>query len=71
MMTSRAVTRKTNETDVYVSLVMYGVQGNADDAVNALLSGNLAYDPDARCDHHDHQEDHECGNHGCGGNCHE
>ena len=24
MMTSRAVTRKTNETDVYVSLVMYG-----------------------------------------------
>ena len=48
-----------------------GVQGNADNAVNALLAGNLAYDPDARCDHHDHQEDHECGNHGCGGNCHE
>ena len=48
-----------------------GVQGNADNAVNALLAGNLAYDPDAKCDHHDHQEDHECGNHGCGGNCHE
>ena len=48
-----------------------GVQGNADDAVNALLSGNLAYDPDAKCDHHDHEEGHECGNHGCGGgNCH-
>ena len=27
-----------------------GVQGNADDAVNALLNGNLAYDPDAKCD---------------------
>ena len=49
-----------------------GVQGNADDAVNALLSGNLAYDPDAKCDHHDHEAGHECGNHGCGGgNCHE
>ena len=48
-----------------------GVQGNADDAVNALLSGNLAYDPDAKCDHHDHEAEHECGNHGCGGgNCH-
>jgi predicted Fe-Mo cluster-binding NifX family protein len=48
-----------------------GVQGNADDAVNALLAGTLAYDPDAKCDHHDHQEGHECGNHGGGGgNCH-
>ena len=51
---------------------LYGsVQGNADDAVNALLAGNLAYDPDAKCDHHEHHEDQECGNHGCGsGNCH-
>ena len=49
-----------------------GVQGNADDAVNALLSGNLAYDPDAKCDHHDHEAGRDCGNHGCGGgNCHE
>ena len=45
-----------------------GVQGNADHAVNALLSGNLAYDPDAKCDHHDHEEGHECGHgdHECG-----
>lgn len=44
-----------------------GVQGDADAAAEALLSGNLAYDPDARCDHHDHEHDHACGEHGCGG----
>ena len=48
-----------------------GVQGSADEAAKALAEDNLNYDPDARCDHHDLQEDHECGNHGCGGNCHE
>ena len=45
-----------------------GVQGNADDAVAALLAGTLSYDPNARCDHHDHEHDHDhaCGEHGCG-----
>ena len=45
-----------------------GVSGSADAAVVALLSGTLAYDPDARCDHHDHEhgDDHTCGEHGCG-----
>ena len=50
-----------------------GVQGSADEAVKALAEENLNYDPEARCDHHDHEEDHECGhgNHGCGhGGCH-
>ena len=49
-----------------------GVQGNADKAVEAYLSDTLQYDPDAKCDHHDHEhgEDHTCGEHGCGGNCH-
>lgn len=47
-----------------------GVSGNADDAVNALLSGSLGYDPDVHCDHHDgeHGREHSCGNchtHGC------
>ncbi len=30
------------------------------------------YDPDAKCDHHDHEhgEGHTCGERGCGGNCH-
>lgn len=52
-----------------------GVQGNADEAAKALAEGNLTYDPDAKCDHHDHHGDHECGHHGnheCGhGGCHD
>ena len=49
-----------------------GVSGNADEAVNALLAGNLVYDPDVHCDHHDHHgEGHSCGDHGCGSHsCH-
>lgn len=49
-----------------------GVQGNADKAVEAYLNDTLSYDPDAKCDHHDHEhgEGHTCGEHGCGGNCH-
>ena len=49
-----------------------GVQGDADKAVEAYLNNALQYDPDAKCDHHDHEhgEDHTCGEHGCGGNCH-
>lgn len=42
-----------------------GVQGSADEAVQALLSGTLAYDKDVRCDHHDHGS-HSCGDHACG-----
>lgn len=47
-----------------------GVQGDADEAVEALLSGQLMYNPNVRCDHHDHDHDHDhghaCGSHGCG-----
>lgn len=48
-----------------------GVQGKADDAVKALLGQKLEYDPDVHCSHHDgeHGEEHNCGNHGCGGHC--
>lgn len=50
-----------------------GVSGNADDAVNALISGNLDFNPDVKCNHHDHEhggEAHACGSHGCGsGSC--
>ena len=49
-----------------------GVQGSADEAVKALAAGNLAYDPDARCDHHEHHDGdcgHEhCTEHHCAGN---
>lgn len=44
-----------------------GVSGSADAAVEALLSGTLAYQPNIRCNHHDHHgEGHSCGDHGCG-----
>lgn len=51
-----------------------GVSGEADAAVNALIAGNLGYNPDVHCDHHDHEHGeggHSCGNHGCGNHgCH-
>ena len=40
-----------------------GVSGDADDAVEALLLGDLEYDPCAHCDHHG--EGHGCGSHSC------
>lgn len=41
-----------------------GVMGRADDAVNALIAGNLGYNPNVMCSHHG-AEEHSCGNHGC------
>lgn len=61
-----------------------GVSGSADAAVEALLAGKLDYNPNVKCNHHDHEhgeghscgsheEGHSCGNHGdghsCGGHC--
>ena len=45
-----------------------GVTGSADEAVEALLADKLAYNPNVKCDHHDHNhgEHHTCGEHGCG-----
>lgn len=48
-----------------------GVSGSADEAVAALLADRLNFDPDAKCDHHHHEEGHTCGDHGCGSHsCH-
>lgn len=55
-------------------IVLYGgVSGSADKAVEDLLEGHLAYQPDVSCNHHtgDHEEgchsrSHGCGEHGCG-----
>ena len=46
-----------------------GVVGNADDAVNALLAGNLVYNPNVKCNHHGEGHEHGEG-HTCGGMCH-
>ncbi len=45
-----------------------GVCGGCDEAVKALLSGKLAFDPDVKCSHHEseHGQGHACGEHGCG-----
>ena len=45
-----------------------GVSGQADDAVQALLSGQLEFNPDVMCSHHEqhHSGEHHCGEHGCG-----
>lgn len=40
-----------------------GVSGDADEAVEAFLSGQLNYNPCVRCSHHGH--DHACGGHSC------
>ena len=45
-----------------------GVSGDADKAAESFVQGTLEYDPNAKCDHHDHEhgEGHTCGDHGCG-----
>lgn len=48
-------------------IVYPGASGSADEAVDALLAGHLAFDPNTACHHHDHEEGHSCGEHGCGG----
>lgn len=48
-----------------------GANGNADEAVEALLRGSLVYNPDTMCSHHHeggeghhcHGEGHTCGSH--------
>ena len=48
-----------------------GVSGSTDAAVDALLVGTLGFNPNVKCDHHDHHgEGHTCGDHGCGHKCH-
>lgn len=43
-----------------------GVFGDADSAVEALLNGELEYNPNVMCSHHHHDEGHSCGSHSCG-----
>lgn len=45
-----------------------GVSGDADKAVEALLAGQLEFNPNIQCNHHGEHSHHggECGSHGCG-----
>ena len=46
-------------------------QASQDDAVQSLLDGKLNYDPNVMCNHHNHEEGHNCGSHSCGNKgCH-
>lgn len=48
-----------------------GVTGDADAAVQALLAGELKFDPCVQCSHHHHETGHACGSQGCGSHsCH-
>ena len=46
-----------------------GVSGSADEAAAALAAGQLTFDPNVHCTHHEHEHGsghHTCGEHGCG-----
>ena len=49
-------------------VIMGGVSGDADEAVELFLAGALRFDPNATCNHH-HGAEHTCGDHGCGSSC--
>lgn len=58
-----------------VGIKLYGgANGSADEAVKALITGTLKYNPDVKCNHHNHEHGesgHTCGQHGYGNhNCH-
>lgn len=62
-----------NALDAAGIAIYGGVSGSADEAVAAFLEDRLNFDPDAKCDHHDHhhEEGHTCKDHGCGSHsCH-
>ena len=42
-----------------------GVSGDADKAVENFVTGSLSYNPDVKCNHHDHHDGHSCGEHSC------
>ena len=42
-----------------------GASGNTDEVIEAYLRGELE-DAGSTCHHHDHEEGHSCGDHGCG-----
>ena len=61
----RKVRRNRQEREIgYVLNPAYWGNGYIPEAVNALLAGQLSYNPSVQCSHHDH--DHHHGEGGCG-----
>ena len=52
-------------TEAGIELVA-GAAGNTDEVVEIYLRGELI-STGSNCNHHDHEEGHSCGEHGCGG----
>lgn len=52
-------------TEAGITLVA-GAEGDTDEVIAAYLNGDLV-STGANCNHHDHEEGHSCGDHGCGG----
>ena len=66
----REVLSMVTNTQIDIHKLYGGVVGNADEAVSALLSGSLVFDPDAKCSHHAHSHSEGEHHHACGGHCH-
>ncbi len=49
--------------------IIGGAHGDTDAVVQAFLDGTLEDDPAGGCCHHHEGEEHQCGEHGCGGGC--
>lgn len=50
--------------------IVNGVYGGADVSLEAYLAGQLTFDPNCQCQHHNNDE-HECSEHDCGSHsCH-
>lgn len=51
-----------------------GVSGSCDAAVEAFINGALKFNPNVKCNHHEHEHNegsHSCGSNGCGSHgCH-
>lgn len=56
---------QTALTEAGIELVA-GAEGSTDEAVETYLRGELI-STGSNCHHHDHEEGHSCGEHGCGG----
>ena len=52
-------------TEAGIELVA-GAEGNTDEVIEKFLRGELV-STGSNCNHHDHEEGHACGEHGCGG----
>ena len=57
------------QLNIYILYELTDGLATLKEAVEAYLANNLGYNPNVKCDHHDHEHGngaHSCGNHGCG-----